>query len=53
MAIRYSKATGGDLAERAVAPAVVVDGVDPGGNGTDRLGSGRELMPVVELGFQG
>lgn len=42
-----------DVAERAVTPEVVVDGVDPAADGVDRLSSGRELMPLVELGFQG
>ena len=36
-----------DLAERAM------DGVDPAADGVDRVGSGRELMSLVEIGFQG
>lgn len=41
------------LARGAVASAAVVDALDPGADGVDRLGSGGEGVPVVELGLQG
>ena len=40
-----------DLAERGVAPAAVVDGLDPGADRGDRGGVGGEVVPVVELGL--
>jgi hypothetical protein len=42
-----------DSTECVMAPAVVVYGVDPAGDGVDRVGSGREPTALVELGFQG
>ena len=41
-----------DVAEGAVAPAAVVDGLDPGADRVDRLGLSGELVTVVELGLQ-
>lgn len=41
-----------DLAEGAVAPAAVVDGLDPGGDRVGRFGVGGERVTVVELGLE-